>query len=314
MENKLEVWQLQQRQGLPLDIKEKLSKERIKAFYDKFQGKVYVSFSGGKDSTVLLHLVRSIYPNVEAVCIGREAPEIMEFVMDTPNCQILFPKIPHHKVIEKYGHPILSKEISKNISRYRNTKSQKMKEKYLNGDAKGKMCMIPKKWQYLINAPFKISDMCCPICKKEPLKRYEKATGNKPIEGVMACESRKRKLDYLKQGCNVFEGNHIKSVPIAFWTEKDIWDYIKKYNLSYSKWYDLGYTRSGCFECLFGIQHEKEPNRIQMMQKTHPQHYKYCMEVLDYKTILAYLNIPSNYNWKQTKLNEVTTDGIPPKA
>ena len=47
------MWQLQQRQGLPLEIKERLSKERIKSFYEHFEGKVYVCYSGGKDSTVL---------------------------------------------------------------------------------------------------------------------------------------------------------------------------------------------------------------------------------------------------------------------
>lgn len=310
---KVEAWQLTQRQGLSLDVKEKMSKERIKAFYEQFEGKVYVCFSGGKDSVVLLHLVRSMYPDVEYACVGTEPPENMELVRKTPNGKILMPKIPMHEVIDKHGYPILSKEISKNISRYRHTKSEVMKHKYLNGDDKGKMCMIPKKWQYLIDAPFKISEMCCPICKKTPLKKFEKESGKKPIEGIMTYESRKRKLDYLKNGCNVFEGKNIKSTPIAFWTEQDIWDYIKKYNLEYSKWYDLGYKRSGCFQCLFGIQHEAEPNRIQRMQLTHPKQYQYCIDVLHYDMVLSYLKIPY-------KLKEVTAeckedshdDGFPP--
>ena len=60
---------LKQRQGLPLHLKIKMSKQRIREFYEHFDGKVYISFSGGKDSTVLLHLVRSLYPNVKAVYI-----------------------------------------------------------------------------------------------------------------------------------------------------------------------------------------------------------------------------------------------------
>ena len=51
---------LKQRQSLPLHLKVELSKNRIKQFYEHFDGNVYVSFSGGKDSTVLLHLVRSL--------------------------------------------------------------------------------------------------------------------------------------------------------------------------------------------------------------------------------------------------------------
>lgn len=51
---KLEHWQLKQRQAEPLEIKEQMTAARIKAYYEKLNGEVYVSFSGGKDSTVLL--------------------------------------------------------------------------------------------------------------------------------------------------------------------------------------------------------------------------------------------------------------------
>lgn len=305
---KVQMWQLQQRQGLPLELKEKMSKERIKAFYEKFDGQVYVCFSGGKDSTVLLHLVRQIYPNVEGVCIGTEPPENITLVKSIENCKILYPAQPMSKVIEKYGYPVISKDVSKCISRFRGTKQQKMKEYYFHGSKGKKMGVIPKRWRFLINAPFKISDVCCDICKKKPLKQYEKESGKRPIIGTMASDSEKRKRDYLKKGCNVFEGKNTQSNPIAFWTEKDIWDYIKKYKLSYSKWYDLGYKRSGCFQCLFGIHLENEPNRIQMMAKTHPKLYKYCIEVLHYDKVLTFLGIPYKYNEKQSELKEYYND------
>ena len=78
---------LKQRQSLPLHLKIELSKNRIKQFYEHFDGKVYVSFSGGKDSTVLLHLVRSLYPEVPAVFVdtGLEYPEVRQFVKQTEN-------------------------------------------------------------------------------------------------------------------------------------------------------------------------------------------------------------------------------------
>jgi 3'-phosphoadenosine 5'-phosphosulfate sulfotransferase (PAPS reductase)/FAD synthetase len=289
---KIQMWQLQQRQGLDLEVKERMSKERIKAFYEKFEGKVYVCYSGGKDSTVLLHLVRSVYPEVEGICIGTEPPENVALVKATDNCKVLFPELPMSTVIQKYGYPIISKDVSKCISRFRGTKHQKMKEYYLMGSKGKKMGVIPKKWKFLINAPFKISDMCCDICKKKPLKNFEKQSGKYPIIGTMAADSEKRKRDYLKKGCNVFEGKNIQSNPIAFWTEKDVWDYIKKYDVPYSKWYDMGYKRSGCFQCLFGIHLEAEPNRIQMMQKTHPKLYKHCIEDLHYDKVLSFLGIP----------------------
>ena len=84
---KLEYWQLQQRQGQTLEIKEQMTASRIKAYYEQLEGNVYVSFSGGKDTTVLLHQVRRIYPNVPAVFVdtGLEYPEIRDFVKTIDN-------------------------------------------------------------------------------------------------------------------------------------------------------------------------------------------------------------------------------------
>ena len=79
--------------------------------------KVYVSFSGGKDSTVLLDLARRVFPNILAVFVntGLEYPEVRNFVKTVDNVQWLHPTMNFKQVITKYGYPILSKEISKNI-------------------------------------------------------------------------------------------------------------------------------------------------------------------------------------------------------
>jgi len=79
---KMEAWELRQMQGLPLEIKIKKTQLRLQEWFDYWGGSVYVSFSGGKDSTVLLHIARSIYPNIKAVFIdtGLEYPEIRSFV------------------------------------------------------------------------------------------------------------------------------------------------------------------------------------------------------------------------------------------
>ena len=81
---------LKQRQNLPLNLKIELTKRRIREFYEYFDGQVYVSFSGGKDSTVLLDIVRSLYPNVLAVFVdtGLEYPEVRQFVKSIENITI----------------------------------------------------------------------------------------------------------------------------------------------------------------------------------------------------------------------------------
>ena len=62
-----QIWELQQMQSLPLSAKVVMTQQRIREWYEHWDGMVYVSFSGGKDSTVLLHLVRDMYPDVPAV-------------------------------------------------------------------------------------------------------------------------------------------------------------------------------------------------------------------------------------------------------
>ena len=78
MANKMQMEDLLQRQSLPLEAKIRMTEIRIRDWYDYWDGNVYVSFSGGKDSTVLLHIVRSMYPEVPAVFsdTGLEFPEI----------------------------------------------------------------------------------------------------------------------------------------------------------------------------------------------------------------------------------------------
>ena len=111
------------RQGFSLGAKVAIAEQRIREWYDHWDGKVYVAFSGGKDSTVLLHIVRSLYPEVPAVFAdtGLEFPEIRDFVKTIDNVIWVRPKMPFTKVIEKYGYPVVSKKIAMGFDRIRNT-------------------------------------------------------------------------------------------------------------------------------------------------------------------------------------------------
>lgn len=287
----MDIELLKQRQALPLDLKIEMTKKRIREYYQEFSGDVYVCFSGGKDSTVLLHIARSIYPNIKAVFsdTGLEYPEIREFVKTIENVEFVKPEKNFKKVIEEYGYPVISKMQSQYIDQMRNG-SDAMKElrmfgKVYNGTRNYK---ISDKWKFLVNAPFKISDKCCKYLKKEPLKKFEKKTGLKPIIGIMAADSIQRQKQILQQGCNAFDRKEPQSRPLAFWTEKDIWEYIKTKNISYCKIYNMGMDRTGCMFCLYGC-HLQENDRFSFLEKNHPELYKYAMEKLGLRKVINYI-------------------------
>jgi len=296
---KVPVWALRQRQSLPLDSKVRLAEIRIRQWYEHWHGQVYVSFSGGKDSTVLLHIVRELYKNTPAVFVntGLEFPEILEFVRSTPDVTWLKPDMSFKKVLETYGYPIVSKEQAGYLHEIRHAKSQNRINQRLYGkmiNGRPTSFCLSKKWRFLVNAPFAVSDQCCVAMKKRPMDKYVKETGRQPIMGVMASDSSLRKQQYLKYGCNAFT-KRPASRPLSVWTSEDVWAYIESRKLRYSTIYDMGYERTGCIFCGFGAHLEKEPNRFQRLRQTHPKLWKYCMDKLGLRGVLEYIGVPVDY-------------------
>jgi len=287
-----------QRQSLPLKAKVRMTLRRIQEWYDHWEGMVYIAFSGGKDSTVLLHLVRTLYPGIPAVFCdtGLEYPEIRKFVKTVENTTWLKPKMGFKKVLEKYGYPIISKEQAKYISEVQQGTTKYTENKRLgkvlgrNGKPVG---MVSKKWQFLMyQTKVRVSERCCDIMKKRPFLQYEKLTGRYPILGVKVEDSQLRQLSSQLYGCNAFTMTRPQSRPMMFWQEVDVWAYIQQEKLAYSSIYDMGYSRTGCMFCMFGVHLETQPNRFQNMAITHPKQYKFCMEKLGLARILKYIHVP----------------------
>ena len=281
----MEKWQLEQMCNLPLPVKIKKTEQRIREWYEYYNGDVYVSFSGGKDSTVLLHIARQIYPNIKAVYVdtGLEYPEVREFVKTFDGIEWLKPKMNFKQVIDKYGYPVISKEQSQFIYELRTTKSDKLIETRLYGNKSGHG-HVSAKWLPLVDAPFKVSHKCCDVMKKGPCKNYEKITGRKPMIATMTCESALRKQQWLANGCNSFESKRPISKPMSFWCENDVLAYVKQNDLKLASVYgDIVsdgniYKTTGCERtgCMFGCQN-KEDNRFDKMKESHPVIYDYCM-------------------------------------
>ena len=296
-------------QNYPLDLKIEKTKLRIREWYEHYNGEVYISFSGGKDSTVLLDIVRNMYSDVEAVFsnTGLEFPEIVKFVKTFDNVTIIKPEKTFKRVIEEKGYPVISKSVSncvrlarKNIEEGKDT----LRVRQIKGLEKGSK-FNKSKWQFLLDAPFKISDECCNELKKKPMKKYEKESGKKPFIATMAEEGQQREAAYLKTGCNAF--NNGRSQPMGFWTEQDVLQYIfenklkicsvygdvvKESDMLGNKYYrTTGEKRSGCIFCMFGCHLEESPNRFERLKYTHPTQYRYCMEKLGLKEVLDYIGV-----------------------
>jgi len=292
---------LKHRQSSSLEEKIKWSKDRIRDWYEIWGGGVSVSFSGGKDSTALLHLVRSIYPDVPAAFIdsGLEYPEIRAFVKTIDNVTWLKPKKPFIRVIKEYGYPVVSKKVARQIARLRmrNEKNKASCNLYLEGITKkgyyAPRWKLPKRWHSLIDAPFNTSAKCCYFIKQQPLRKYAYETGRKAMVAVKAEDSMARTNLFLSIKCsNNFSGIEPTSYPLSYWTNKDIWRYLRDYSVPYCKIYDEGIETTGCMFCCFGIHLEKEPNRFQSMRHTHPKIYDYCIHSLGIGDILDYIGVP----------------------
>ena len=109
-----EIWELRSMQAATLPVKISLTKQRLREWVEHYGlDKVYISFSGGKDSTVLLHIAREMYPSIKAVFFdtGLEYPEIREFVRSYENVDWVRPDMNFRDVIAKYGYPFISKEV-----------------------------------------------------------------------------------------------------------------------------------------------------------------------------------------------------------
>lgn len=297
---------LKRRQAFPLDVKVRLTRERIKQWYEHWDGLVYVSFSGGKDSTVLLDIVKQVYPDVPAVFCdtGLEYPEVRELALRKADV-ILKPKMTFKEVIEKYGYPIPSKEQAQFIRELRTTKSEKLRNLRMHGKGDGtSFGRVSKKWLSLVEAPFPVGEQCCNVMKKNPLKKYSKETGRKGITAMMAEESKLREKKYIQHGCNMFDGNDPKSMPMAFWTEQDVLRYIVESGIEYAGCYGeiasdasgklhcMREDRTGCMFCMFGIQYDGTPNRFQRMELNYPKQYDYCINKLGIGKVLDYVGIP----------------------
>lgn len=303
---------LKYRQALPLYIKEGMTRDRIRGFVEKYgTDGTYLSLSGGKDSCVLLDIVRDMYPGIEAVYVDTwmEFPQIRSFVKQFDNVRVLKPEKSLKQIIDECGWCFPGKEVAGAVEAARRGTPWAVRK--LSGINKSGIASIYRrryvKWNILLDAPFLISDRCCYEMKEKPLLQYEKESGKKPIVALLAEESARRKIAYLRTGCNSFDSARVMSKPLAFWTEQDILQYIVEHDIGLAPPYgsiimDTGgklkcteEQRTGCMFCPVGC-HLDGFAKYRRLRKYNRQLYDYCMYELGLDFVLRWIkeNISCN--------------------
>ena len=255
----------------------------INELYD-LENNAYISFSGGKDSTVLSHLVDEALPNnkIPRVFIntGIEYKLLVSFVereREKDNrIQIIAPQKNIRQVLEQYGYPFKSKEHSMYLSIYQHSGTNgRTVKNYLGAGGKTKfLCPEKLKYQFTENYKIKISDRCCHKLKKENFKKWGKEnnkiitmTGMRIGEGGLRAEHK---------GCTIFAEGQLKKfhplnpVPEEF----EDW-YISERKIELCELYypPYNFKRTGCKGCPFSLDLQEQ---LDLMSVLLPAEKKQC--------------------------------------
>lgn len=242
----------------------------------------YMSFSGGKDSTVLHYIIDEAMPNnnIPRVFIntGIEYNEIRKFVdnLAKNDCRfIIFNSgVNIKEMLSKKGYPFKSKEHSCKLSMFQKKGTEtKSVSKYINEKSFG--CPEILKYQFTDEFDLKVSDRCCYELKKHPIQRYEKESGkNISILGLRMGEGGQRANH---EGCVVFNNNHElkKFKPLNPCSNEFIEWYIQRNNIKLCKLYYQPYNfkRTGCKGCPYSINLQEQ---LEIMKKYFPYELEQC--------------------------------------
>jgi len=313
---------------MTLDDKVTEACHRIEELWNETDGKCYVSFSGGKDSTVLLALIKmcqELYTvgDIPAVFsnTGIELGVTVDFVKWVkenwyPNVVIIHPVKPFDTVLKEHGKPIRSKLKSKKLHQFHYGKRTEalllllLLGKTMQNKSTCKYVLANKDLHMIHDDfPIKPSAECCDWMKKKPFERYAKENGmNGAMQGVRVSEGGARDIAAkarVKHGgklCTWIKGGIIQKAPIIDWTNEDVEEFIKKYNVPLSEAYTkYGFDRTGCMACPYS---KRVDHDLEYLYFHEPNRYKASMHWLKDVYIAQNVVLPFDASYERERERE----------
>lgn len=302
------------------------AQHRIEELYHETHGKCYVSFSGGKDSTVLLALVKQCQElgtigDIPAVFsnTGIEMQVTIDFVKWVrsewyPNVIIIHPEKPFDWVLKNKGKPLKSKLRSKDLRQWHYGKRSDalllllLRGKYGNDKFAAKH-LIADKDMHMIHDdfPIKPSSECCQYMKKNPFHKFNKDAGMLGcLQGVRVGEGGARETAYERRilgggkPCTWVKDGVIQKAPLIDWTDEDIETYIEQNHVPLSKAYtEFGFTRTGCMGCPYAMDIAKN---LEYLYSHEPNRYKASMHWLKDVYIAQDVKLPFDTNYEEERI------------
>ena len=293
---------------------------RIEELYYETDGKCYVSFSGGKDSTVLLALIKmceEIYTipenSIPAVFsnTGIELGITVDFVKWVKenyysNVVVIRPEKSFDWVIKNEGKPLKSKLRSKDLHQWHcGKRSQALLLLLLRGqygaDHYAAKHLLADKDMHMLHDEFPIipSPKCCDWMKESGMKGC--------IQGIRAGEGGARetalqsRLVRGEKPCTWVKKGVIQKAPLIDWTGNDVDEFIERYNVPLSKAYtEYGFTRTGCMACPFSRHVDKD---LEYLHDHEPNRYKAAMHWLKDVYIAQNVVLPFDEAYEREREN-----------
>lgn len=292
---------------------------RIERLYYETDGKCYLSFSGGKDSTIVLAVIKlceeigTIPKNaIPAVFCDTKIEldatvDFVHWVKDNwyKNVQIIKTEKSFAQVVKEYGKPFRSKLRSCQLHYYKtNPDSNTAKSLYDDKYRYGKYRLANRDFHVLnSNFSIQISDKCCNEMKKKPFSKYVKDNGMIGyFSGMRMFEGGKREMIFQnrinsgdKRPCTHVSGGVTSVSPIFDWADDICEEFIQKYNVPLSRAYtEYGENRTGCFLCPYGLDVDK---RLESLHTYEPNKYKAALYFLKDVYIAQGVELPFDLDY-----------------